>query len=127
MKKILFVCMGNICRSPSAEAVFTDLVNRKGMSADFVIDSAGTHSYHVGSGPDKRSIKTAKKRSINMDHLRARQVQAEDYQRFDWLVVMDEDNKINLENDFPMLVQDKVISMMRFVADAEYDEVPDPY
>ena len=62
-----------------------------------------------------------------MDHLRARQVQTEDYQRFDWLVVMDDDNKINLENDFPMLVQDKVISMMRFVVDAEYDEVPDPY
>ena len=62
-----------------------------------------------------------------MSHLRARQVQAEDYQRFDWLVVMDDENKINLENDFPMVMQDKVIPMMRFAPNASCDEVPDPY
>jgi protein-tyrosine phosphatase len=127
VKKVLFVCMGNICRSPSAEAVFTQLLKRRGVEAQFEVDSAGTHAYHVGSGPDKRSIKAAKKRGIKMDHLRARQVQAEDYQRFDWLVVMDDENKINLENDFPMVVQDKVVPMMRFAPNATCDEVPDPY
>jgi len=127
MKKVLFVCMGNICRSPTAEAVFTHLIKSRGAIGDFVIDSAGTHSYHVGSQPDKRSMKAARKRGIKMDHLRARQVQAEDYQRFDWLVVMDDENKFRLENDFPMMDQDKVLSMMRFAPDSEFDEVPDPY
>lgn len=119
--------MGNICRSPTAEAVFTDLIKRKGVSKEFVLDSAGTHAYHIGSAPDKRSSNAAKRRGIEMSHLRARQVEAADYQRFDYLVVMDDDNKINLENDFPMIAQDKVISMMRFADSAAYDEVPDPY
>ncbi len=127
IKKVLFICMGNICRSPSAEAVFTQLINNQGRQGSFVVDSAGTHSYHVGSQPDKRAIQAAKKRNIEMGHLRARQVVAEDYDRFDWLVVMDDDNRMNLENMFPMQAQDKVISMMRFAHNDRYDEVPDPY
>ncbi len=119
--------MGNICRSPSAEAVFRQLLKSKGVADQFEVDSAGTHAYHVGSPPDKRSQQAAKKRGLSMGHLRARQVQAEDYQRFDWLVVMDDDNRMNLESMFPMQRQDRVIPMMRFADSDRYDEVPDPY
>ena len=127
VKKILFVCMGNICRSPSAEAVFNQLIKDRGLSQFFEIDSAGTHSYHIGSQPDGRSIQAAKRRGIQMSHLRARQVIEDDYHRFDWLVVMDQENQHNLARMFPVMPQDKVIPMMRFAADAGYDEVPDPY
>ncbi len=127
MQKVLFICMGNICRSPSAEAVFSALLKRHGVAADFVLDSAGTHAYHISKQPDKRSIKAASKRGISMDHLRARQVTDVDFQRFDWLVVMDEHNRLKLANDFPSLAQDKVVSMMSYAPDAGYTEVPDPY
>ncbi|MGJ8664003.1 MAG: low molecular weight protein-tyrosine-phosphatase [Marinicella sp.] len=127
MKKILFICMGNICRSPTAEAVFSQWVKGKGMANSYYLDSAGTHSYHVGSQPDKRSMQAAKKRGIDMSHLRARQVCADDFDQFDYLVVMDDDNKCNLESMFPMKSQDKVVSMMQFADNHDYDEVPDPY
>ncbi len=127
VKKILFICMGNICRSPSAEAVFAQLVKAKGDKHEFEIDSAGTHSYHVGSQPDRRSMRAAKKRGIEMSHLQARQVEQLDYQRFDWLVVMDAENQQNLARMFPQQSQNKVIPMMRFAVDSGYDEVPDPY
>ncbi|MEZ5473247.1 MAG: low molecular weight protein-tyrosine-phosphatase [Marinicella sp.] len=127
IKKILFVCMGNICRSPTAEAVFTRLVKDKGVAKEFVIDSAGTLSYHVGSKPDRRSMQAAQKRGLTMDHLRARQITAEDFDKFDWLVVMDFDNQQTLQSMFPLLPQDKVVSMMQYAPDSGYDEVPDPY
>jgi len=127
MKKILFVCMGNICRSPSAEAVFTQLVKQQGLLHDFVIDSAGTHSYHVGSPPDRRSMRAARNRGIEMSHLRARQVVAEDFARFDWLVVMDRANQDSLQQMFPALDQNKVMSMMGFADQPAHTEVPDPY
>lgn len=119
--------MGNICRSPTAEAVFAGLIKKQNLDAEFFIDSAGTHSYHIGAQPDKRSMQAAKKRGIEMAHMRARQVAADDFQRFDWLVVMDEANRTNLQNDFPNESHDKVVSMMRFAPDINYDEVPDPY
>ena len=127
VKKILFICMGNICRSPSAEAVFTQLLKSKGEDQFYYVDSAGTLSYHAGSKPDRRSMLAAAKRGLNMSHLRARQVVSEDYEKFDWLVVMDEDNRDNLIKMFPAQQQDKVVSMMRFAKDSSYDEVPDPY
>lgn len=127
IKKVLFICMGNICRSPTAEAVFTQLVKDKDVSKEFMIDSAGTLSYHAGSKPDRRSRRAGKKRGLVMDHLRARQVVAEDYDKFDWLVVMDEDNRSNLQRMFPDKSQEKVVSMMRYAPDTGYDEVPDPY
>ncbi len=124
---ILFICMGNICRSPSAEAVFTQMVKEAGLEQEFVIDSAGTHSYHIGSKPDQRSIRAAKKRGIEMQHLRARQVVIEDYERFDYLITMDELNRENLAAMFHGQDQSKVHSMMSFVENKAYDEVPDPY
>ena len=119
--------MGNICRSPSAEAVFTQLVASKGQSDAFLVDSAGTISYHAGSEPDHRSRLAAKKRGLAMDHMRARQVKASDYAEFDWMVVMDEENRDSLLKMFPDKPQEKVISMMNFVSGSKHTEVPDPY
>ncbi len=127
LKKVLFICMGNICRSPSAEAVFSKMIKQKGFEQGYQIDSAGTHSYHIGSKPDRRSVQAARKRGVEMDHLRARQVVADDFKRFDFLVVMDEVNRANLSAMFPRQPQDKVFSMMRFAEGLAYREVPDPY
>jgi len=127
VKKVLFVCMGNICRSPSAEAVFSKLLENKNVQHLFLVDSAGTHGYHVGSKPDKRSIKAARKRGVEMAQLRARQVEAEDFERFDYLVVMDDDNKARLQQMFPGKSQDNVYKMMQFAPTSDFTVVPDPY
>ena len=126
VKKVLFVCMGNICRSPSAEAVFRDLVKKSGLEKEFVVDSAGTHSYHVGHQPDPRSIKAARKRGIEMKDLRARQVVAEDFDRFDYLIAMDEANLLGMTSLVSADKQHKASLMMSY-ADTGYTEVPDPY
>ncbi len=89
---MLFVCMGNICRSPTAEAVFRELVRREAAEHAIEADSAGTHAYHVGSAPDSRTIAAARRRGIDMSELRARIVEAEDFDRFDLLLAMDEQN-----------------------------------
>ena len=125
--EVLFVCMGNICRSPTAEAVFRQWVKKQGKEKSFEIDSAGTHAYHVGNKPDARSMKAALKRGIDMSQQRARQVEAADFERFDWLVVMDDENRRNLKNNFSEANHDKVINMMRFAPQSGFLEVPDPY
>ena len=127
IKKVLFVCMGNICRSPTAEAVFTRLIKDKGVEKQFLVDSAGTLSYHAGSKPDQRSRQAGAKRGLMMDHMLARQVTSDDYEKFDWLVVMDEDNRRNLKRMFPNRTQECVVSMMQFAPETGYQEVPDPY
>lgn len=119
--------MGNICRSPTAEAVFRQWVKKQGNEKSFEIDSAGTHAYHVGNKPDARSMKAALKRGIDMSQQRARQVEAADFERFDWLVVMDDENRRNLKNNFGEANHDKVINMMRFAPQSGFLEVPDPY
>ncbi|MCW8869858.1 MAG: low molecular weight phosphotyrosine protein phosphatase [Proteobacteria bacterium] len=125
--KILFVCMGNICRSPSAEAIFSQLIKTSDLQQQFEIDSAGTHAYHVGNPPDARSCEAAHKRGIAMQHLRARQVQAADFERFDRLIVMDQDNLDELKNRFPGQALDKVSFMMSYAGQRTETEVPDPY
>ena len=89
--------MGNICRSPTAEGIFRHLVNTEGLSDQFNIDSAGTHSYHVGNSPDRRSQAMARQRGLDISTLRARQFVREDFDQFAYVIAMDHENKANME------------------------------
>ncbi|WP_322629294.1 low molecular weight protein-tyrosine-phosphatase [Halothiobacillus sp.] len=124
---VLFVCMGNICRSPTAEAVFRKLVIDEGLEAHIQIDSAGTHAYHIGNPPDARSTATALRRGYQMDVLRARQVTQADIQAFDYVLAMDRDNAAILRQLAPAELQEKPRLLMSYAADYGIDEVPDPY
>jgi protein-tyrosine phosphatase len=125
--RVLFVCMGNICRSPTAEAVFRKLVIDEGLEAHIQIDSAGTHAYHIGNPPDARSTETALRRGYQMDVLRARQVTQADIQAFDYVLAMDRDNAAILRQLAPAELQEKPRLLMSYAADYGIDEVPDPY
>lgn len=118
--------MGNICRSPSAEAVFRQVVKARGLDKQYVIDSAGTHAYHVGEAPDKRSQKAALKRGIDMSAQRARQVVADDFDRFDYLIAMDKSNLAGMVALADASKHHKAQLMMDF-AQTDFSEVPDPY
>jgi protein-tyrosine phosphatase len=119
--------MGNICRSPTAEAVFRKLVIDEGLEAHIQIDSAGTHAYHIGNPPDARSTETALRRGYQMDVLRARQVTQADIQAFDYVLAMDRDNAAILRQLAPAELQEKPRLLMSYAADYGIDEVPDPY
>ena len=125
--KVLFVCMGNICRSPTAEGVFAKLVKDKHMEKHFVIDSAGTHAYHIGDAPDLRSQKAASERGIDLSALRARKVTASDFEKFDYILVMDNDNYVNLMRLCPETHQNKVQYFLSYAPHLSTHEVPDPY
>jgi low molecular weight protein-tyrosine phosphatase len=125
--KVLFVCMGNICRSPTAEGVFVDLVQRAGLADRIETDSAGTHAYHVGEGPDARSQKTALKRGVDLSALRARRVEVADFEYFDYVLAMDRDNYRGLSAICPSGREDKLQMFLSFAPKLEHDEVPDPY
>ncbi len=129
MKKItvLFVCMGNICRSPSAEGVFAHLLNEKNLTDRFVIDSAGTHAYHCGEAPDLRAQHAAENRGIHLGHLRARQVVLTDFSDFDYLLAMDHDNYHNLTQVCPAEYKHKIHYFLDYVPHLKTQEVPDPY
>ena len=129
MKKtaILFVCMGNICRSPTAEGVFRARAEQAGMAGALHIDSAGTHAYHVGSKPDPRSTDHAARRGVDLSTQRARQVAAEDFAVFDHLYAMDKDNLARLSAACPPEHRHKLGLFMQFAARSDADEVPDPY
>ena len=105
---VLFVCMGNICRSPTAEGVFRHLVNEAGLAEHFDIDSAGTHAYHVGEPPDRRAVAAAERRGISLENIAARHVSDEDFERFDIIVAMDEDNQQRLLDQAPAAHRSKV-------------------
>lgn len=124
---VLFVCMGNICRSPTAEGVFRHVVTRSGMAERIVIDSAGTHAYHVGEPPDRRAQQAALRRGIDISAQRARKVMLEDFDRFSYLLSMDEENLQHLLTLSEPTHRDKVRLLMEFAPDFGEREVPDPY
>jgi protein-tyrosine phosphatase len=125
--RILFVCMGNICRSPTAEGMFRAQAELAGMSASLDIDSAGTHAYHVGEPPDARSQVYARKRGYDLSPQRARQVTAQDFIDFDFIVAMDKDNLRVLKDRCPTPHQHKLSLMMSYATHSPSDVVPDPY
>jgi len=125
--KVLFVCMGNICRSPTAEAVFRHLVEQRHLSDAIQIDSAGTHAYHIGESPDSRSQAAAQQRGIDMSAQRARKVQSSDFTEFDYIVAMDESNYRDLKRLASAELQHKVHLFMDFAQGWHETEVPDPY
>lgn len=127
MVKVLFVCMGNICRSPTAEGVFRHFVKKSGLSDDIHIDSAGTHAYHIGDPPDSRAQEAALKRNIDLSSQRARQVTQKDFHEFDYVIVMDHSNHSDLKALCPDEQKDKLNLFLEFSEKFNEDEVPDPY
>jgi protein-tyrosine phosphatase len=124
--RVLFVCMGNICRSPTAHALFRGAVIAAGLDDEVTTDSAGTHAYHIGNPPDARATATALMRDIDMTDLRARQVCEADFEQFDYVVAMDRDNLALLEASCPPAILDRLSLMLDWV-EGWGDEVPDPY
>lgn len=127
MVKVLFVCMGNICRSPTAHGVFRQLVIDEGLLDLVEIDSAGTHAYHVGNPPDSRAQSTANTRGIDLSDLRARQVSEQDFAHYDYVIAMDQENYISLSQQCPRQHVDKIYMFMDFAPEMRTREVPDPY
>lgn len=124
---VLFVCMGNICRSPTAQGVFESLVQRSGLAQSIQVDSAGTHAYHVGNQPDSRSQQAALGRGIDLSMQRARQVQTADFSDFDYVLAMDLHNLQALQR-FTQARQAKNLKLfMEFASRWHEREVPDPY
>ena len=125
--KILFVCLGNICRSPTAEAVFRAVAAREAPELTIEVDSAGTAAYHVGHSPDARSQEAARRRGYDLSPLRARQVELDDFEHFDLILAMDRENLSDLQARAPQKSHSKVRLFLEFAADADTTEVPDPY
>jgi protein-tyrosine phosphatase len=125
--KVLFVCLGNICRSPTAEGVLRAIAAREFPELNLEIDSAGTADYHVGKPPDRRTVAAGRRRGYDLAGLRARQVRPDDFQRFDLLLAMDRANLAELESRRLAGATAEVALFMGYAPGNEYDEVPDPY
>ena len=124
---MLFVCMGNICRSPTAEGVFRHKVNAAGLDDKIHIDSAGTHAYHVGEPPDGRAQQAALQRGFDLSTQRARRVDVADFEQYDYVIAMDMNNQDDLLSVCPPGLEDKIHLFLKFGSSAGTGEVPDPY
>lgn len=124
--KILLVCMGNICRSPMAEAVVRHMLNSDGLSASTTVDSAGTHDFNVGLPPDPRARLAALRRGYDLSGMRARRIRPEDFERFDRILAMDRSNLATLRAACPTQHRHKLALFLDYASGHE-DEVPDPY
>ena len=123
---ILFVCMGNICRSPTAEGVFRHHAAQSGWIERLHIDSAGTHAYHAGEPADRRARAAAERRGISLEGISARRVHGGDFERFDYIIAMDHDNLARLREEAPEEHRHKIRLFLEFAA-VDEAEVPDPY
>ncbi len=123
---VLFVCMGNICRSPTAEGVFRHFVKEAGLTESVVVDSAGTHAYHGGERADRRASEAAQRRGYSLADIRARQIRATDFESFDYVVAMDNDNLKLLLDQADAEYQHKISLFLQHSSSAA-TEVPDPY
>ena len=127
MIRVLFVCMGNICRSPTAEGVFRHVVEEAGLSMQIEIDSAGTSDFQKGDPPDKRAQQVALRRGYNLSRLKARQVRPQDFHEFDHILAMDMKNLRDLNAIYPDGAKAKVSLMLDYAQKSTLREVPDPY
>jgi protein-tyrosine phosphatase len=125
--KILFVCLGNICRSPTAEAVLRGLALREAPELALTVDSAGTANYHPGSPPDRRAQSAARSRAYDLSELRARQVRAQDFTQFDLILAMDRSNLQELLQRAPVSARAKIQLFLDYAPEQPVREVPDPY
>lgn len=125
--RVLFVCMGNICRSPTAEGVFRKMVAASALAGHVDIDSAGTHGYHVGAPPDPRAIEHAAMRGYDLKALRGRQVSGSDFTRFDYILAADEMNVRALKTIGPSRLHHKIQLLLEYGGPDDEYEVPDPY
>ena len=123
---VLFVCMGNICRSPTAEGVFRRIVEEEGLADLVEIDSAGTHAYHINNPPDRRAAAAAERRGYSLEGIRARRVETEDFDRFDYIIAMDRENLALLREQAEEHHEGKLYLFLEF-SNAGHEEVPDPY
>ena len=127
MFRILFICMGNICRSPTAEGVFRAMVANENLNHRIESDSAGTHGYHIGSPPDPRAIAAAEARGYDLKPLRARRIDPGDFNLFDLVLAMDAENRAALQRICPADRNDRIKLFLDFAPDLKTREVPDPY
>jgi protein-tyrosine phosphatase len=125
--RVLFVCLGNICRSPTVEGVFRDIARREFPRLTVTADSAGTANYHVGEPPDRRAIAAARRRGYDLSMLRAREVDGSDFTEFDLLLAMDGDNLAALRARAPSEATARIGLFLQYAPDARRTDVPDPY
>ena len=125
--RILMVCMGNICRSPTAEGVLRARLARAGLGKEIEVDSAGTLGYHAGEPPDPRAQKAAAKRGYDISKLRARRVKDVDFLRYDMILAMDKDNLSALKRVCPETLQSRLGLFLQYASRHKDEEVPDPY
>jgi protein-tyrosine phosphatase len=125
--RVLFVCLGNICRSPTAHGIFEAMVNTAGHQERIKVDSCGTGGWHVGNPPDARATVEAAQRGYDIGHLRARQLRSSDFLEFDYIVAMDRANLNDLRREQPENSNAKLVLFLDYGSANDYDEVPDPY
>ncbi|MCP4429872.1 MAG: low molecular weight phosphotyrosine protein phosphatase [Gammaproteobacteria bacterium] len=124
---VIFVCMGNICRSPTAHGVFQTLVDEHNLSDVIGVESAGTHSYHIGNPPDLRSQSTALKNNVDLSALKARRFIRDDFDDFDYIIGMDADNIADMQSIEPESHEANVVLMLEYSTKYDQKEIPDPY